>query len=230
MSASASARRAFCSTITIDDPERRGSRASFSKTRSIAIGERPADGSSRRSSRGRATSARASATSFRWPPESEPARWRLRSASSGNTSSTRAISARRSARGSTSAPTCRFSAMRQAREDVLHLRDEVHAAPREQVGTLSRHVDALEADRAAARAHESVDGLEQGRLPRAVRPDDRDDLLCVGVEVDAAQDERVVVAGLEPVHLEERRGQCAVPEVGIDDVLDSSVPRPASRR
>ena len=99
----------------------------------------------------------------------------------------------------------------ERREDVVHLRHEVHAASREPVGALARDVATVETHRAAAWAHEPVDGLQQRRLPRAVRPDDRDDLLHVGDEVDAAQDQGVVIARFELRYLQERCGQCAFP-------------------
>ena len=151
VSASASARRAFCSTITIAIPSALIS-TSLSKTRSIACGESPADGSSRSSSRGRVTSARASATSFRWPPESVPARCRGRSARIGNSSRTRCD------RG---VPLCPREHERadvqvlgdgQRREDVLDLRHEVEPASGESVGAQAGDVLAVEAHRAGVAA------------------------------------------------------------------------------
>ena len=60
----AQARRAFCSTMTIPMPRSRMP-SSSAKTMSVARGERPAEGSSRRSSDGRPTSARPRARSLR---------------------------------------------------------------------------------------------------------------------------------------------------------------------
>ena len=83
----------------------------------------------------------------------------------------------RSRRASACAPTSRFSATVSVGKDVVELRDEAEAAPREAVGRDARHVVAAEGDGAARRADEPVDRLEERRLPGAVRADHRDDLV-----------------------------------------------------
>jgi hypothetical protein len=60
---------------------------------SITVGASPSDGSSNMMSRGRAISARPIASICCSPPESVPAAWRRRSASTGKWASTRSRSA-----------------------------------------------------------------------------------------------------------------------------------------
>src|SRR5207302_8142913 len=91
---------------------------------------------------------------------------------------------------------------RQGREHVVDLRHEVHPPAGEPVRPGARYVVAAEPDAAAARAQESVDRLEQRRLARAVRADDRDDLPRSGAQRDPAQHEHLAVARLELRHLE----------------------------
>ena len=75
-SANSTARAAFCSARTIVWPCSRRSARKL-KTSSTICGARPSEGSSSRSRRGRATSARASASCCCSPPESCPAQsWR----------------------------------------------------------------------------------------------------------------------------------------------------------
>ena len=63
-----------------------------------------------------------------------------------------------------------------------------------------------------ARGNEPVDGLQEGRLARAVGPDHADELVLLDAQRDAAQDERLAVTGLQPIDLEERpRAHSGVP-------------------
>src|SRR2546422_3703887 len=104
-----SAAYAFCSTMSPVVP-RRGMSAMIPNVVSTSGGDSPSDGSSNRTSRGRAIRARAMASICCSPPESVPAVCRRRSARSGKWVATRSRSsstARRSRR--TYAPISRFS-------------------------------------------------------------------------------------------------------------------------
>ena len=92
---------------------------------------------------------------------------------------------------------------RQGREDVLGLRNEVEPASGQEVGAQTGDVFAGEAHRPTAPRDQAVDRFEHRRLAGAVRPDHRDDLVCVRRERHAIQDEGIVVSGLECVDLEE---------------------------
>ena len=108
---------------------------------------------------------------------------------------------------------------RQHREHVLHLRDEVHPRRVGPVGAQARHVLAVEPNGAGARLDEPVYRLEERRLPGAVRPNDRDDLLGIGLDRDPAEDQRVVVARCQILNLRRAARSMRPSEVGIDDLL-----------
>ena len=97
-----------------------------------ACGESPAEGSSRISTVGSTISARATASIWRCPPDSCPARELRPSRKIGEHARTaRAMPlARARALGRMSAASCRFSCDRQRGEDVLGLRHEGEAMAR----------------------------------------------------------------------------------------------------
>ena len=79
---------------------------------------------------------------------------------------------------------------REIRQQMMELVDEaqrVAAQPGAAVIVEAGRFLAMDADRAFEAAFEETDRLEQGRLARARRAEQRDDLARVDVEVDAAQ-------------------------------------------
>ena len=65
------------------------------------------------------------------------------------------------------------------------------------------HVTAVEDDRSAGRLDETGDRAEQRRLSGAVRPEERDDLALVDLEVDAEQHLNAVVVHVDTTYEEE---------------------------
>ena len=151
-SARASAARAFCSTRSDGHPERPHGRASVSKTAAASRGARPAEGSSRIRTRGSTTSARATASICRWPPDRRPAARRRRRAEVGEERVLRPRCARAAAGpGGRPPPSSRFSSHGQAGEDVLGLRDEGEALAHEPMRREPRDLPPEEPDRARPR-------------------------------------------------------------------------------
>src|SRR5262249_28492695 len=94
-------------------------------------------------------------------------------------------------------------------------------APDDLVRRRPADVLAEEADRPAARVIEAVDRAQRGRLPGAVRPDQRDDLAVVHLDRDALERLDRPVVGLDPVECEHR---CRGPH----PVFTAPLPRYAS--
>ena len=107
-SASATAARAFCSTRMTVTPRDRTAR-SVSKTAATSRGARPAEGSSRIRTRGSTTSARATASIWRWPPDRRPAASVRRRSRSGKSVYCDSMRSRRRGPGRTAAASSRFS-------------------------------------------------------------------------------------------------------------------------
>jgi hypothetical protein len=82
----------------------------------------------------------------------------------------------------------------ERRKDVGLLRHVAEPAGDNAPGAGAGDVGATQRDPARPRPHEPSQRLEQGRLPRAVRPDDRDQLARVDAEREPAQDIAVAVA------------------------------------
>ncbi len=75
----------------------------------------------------------------------------------------------------------------EPRKDLASLRDVPEAEARALVRRESRHVGAVEADRAGARRQQSREALEQRRLAHAVAAEDRRDSAGRRLERDVAQ-------------------------------------------
>ena len=171
-------------------------------------------GSSSSSTPGRLTSARASATRCRCPPES----WLgLRRANAPRRTSASASPARsrRSRLGD--------ALDAQAVLDVLlhgHVREQrvvlEHGVDVALVGRARGDVAAVEQHAAARRALEAGDHAQAGRLARARRPEQREELAARDVEVDAVDgDERAEVLGhaVQPdAHVTGRRARRGAPD------------------
>ena len=149
------------------------------------VGARPSDSSSIISSRGCSMNAMPSVSICCWPPERLPAGSSSRSRRTGNSSSTcsvalatRALSLRCSQPASR-----RFSATVSDGNTPWPPGTMHDAAARDLVRRRVRHVAAVEDDRAVGRLDEAGDRLQQRRLARAVRAEQRDDLALVDLEV-----------------------------------------------
>jgi hypothetical protein len=77
---------------------------------------------------------------------------------------------------------------RERLEDVVELRHVAHPATRDQVRPHTREVLAPQEDATLSRGEQPEDGLDHGRLPRAVRPDHGDDLAILHRQVNAGED------------------------------------------
>ena len=155
-------------------------------------------GSSAKTIRGSPTSARAIAVRWRSPPDSSDGRWPTRWPRPTRSSAARARSRRSFAADARVEQAARHVVeRRQPVEQVELLKDEAHAprAQRRELVVGGRGgVDAVDRDVAGRRAVERAHDLQQRRLARARRAEDRDELAAGDVEVDAAQ--RVDVPGV----------------------------------
>ena len=151
-----------------------------------AVGERPAEGSSSSISRGAAISAIATASTWRWPPESVRASWARRSASSGKRANTR-LHARFGGAAVHIAAHLEVRLDAERGKHVRLLRHEGDALAGDLARPEAGDRPALEADRALARLQKSRDRLEQGRLAGAVRADQHDHLALRDRDADALQ-------------------------------------------
>src|SRR4051794_39289665 len=92
----------------------------------------------------------------------------------------------------------------QLREDVAALRHVAHAEAEEPARRRVGDLGAVEDDAPGARREEAEHGLEDGRLARPVRSDDRRDGAARDAEAGAVEDRRLAVAGDQPGDLEDR--------------------------
>ena len=181
------------------------------KTSPAIFGDRPAEGSSRISTAGSTTSARATASICRCPPDSAPAR------AAGTRGEVREGAVERGDPPSSPRPRqdlrgeLEILVNAQRREDVLGLRHEGETVPHLLVRGRGGCLGAGEADLPGMHRHEAGDRLDEGRLAGAVRPEQRHELAGGDGEVDAAHDRQVaLVAGDERDRLE-RRGHAGSP-------------------
>ena len=169
-------------------------------------GASPSDGSSSRSRRGRAISARAIDSICCSPPESVPPRWCRRSLRRGKSVKTRSASSSKCFEIVERRAHLQIFEHRHAREDAAPLRRlrDPHARDlvRRHAGDVAPVID----DRAVARLRIAADRHHQRRLAGAVGADQRDDLAVEDIEVDAAQrDDLAVDRSGRRGHGEERR-------------------------
>ena len=201
--AASSAIRASCSTTSTVSPSCSFSSRTMRKISRTTIGASPSDGSSSISSRGRAISARASASICCSPPESVPAGWlralgdpreplghpldvRLELAVAPRVA--RRAAGSRSTVSSVNVPRPSGTCAIPARRDGLR-----PAAER------------LARERDLARApHRAGDRAQRRRLAGAVRAEHGDDLALGDLERDAAQRLHRPVARLDALELEQR--------------------------
>ena len=153
----------------------------------------PAAGSSRQRSLGRAASARATATSLRWPWLNSLGVTSAR-APSANTSSASSIALERSAvRPKSSETTVRTRRMISGDGEILphgQVVEELDGLPRPGQALPGAGVRGQPGDVGTGQldgppmGHEAGDGVDEGRLPGAVRADQTDELARLDVEVD----------------------------------------------
>src|SRR5262249_56390156 len=91
----------------------------------------------------------------------------------------------------------------EARKDVAFLGHVAETETDDRFRLRAVDASTLEPDLAASWSEKSGDRLQQRRLARAVRPDDRDDLSRLDSERHAAQDLVVAVSGAKRVDLEQ---------------------------
>ena len=202
-------------------PRRARSSSMCSSRRRPSVGLTPASGSSRRTRRGASISARASSSSLRWPPESVPAYAPACGASSNVSSSSSARvrasrSRRRAAHGRTNQRAQPLAGMvRRGEQHVVehahhvqrlrHLERPHEPAARDRVRGQPVDRAAVEPDRAAVGALEARDDVEERRLARAVRADQRRDRAALDDEARAVDRAHAAVALLDAFDLEDRR-------------------------
>src|SRR6266481_1025984 len=92
----------------------------------------------------------------------------------------------------------------QARKDAPLLRAEGQAEARDPIGPERRQLLPAEADRPLAAGDHAHDRLERRGLARAVAPEERHHLALPHLEVDAVEDVRLAVPGVEVADLEQR--------------------------
>src|SRR5271165_466402 len=95
---------------------------------------------------------------------------------------------------------------RESAEQAAALRHVADARGDDALGSPPGDVHAVEDDRAARRREQAGDRGEQRALPRAVGPDERDDLARADLEVDAPQHLRLAVAGVDAAQLKHADG------------------------
>src|SRR5439155_19099998 len=93
----------------------------------------------------------------------------------------------------------------EAREDPALLGTEGDAEPRDRVRGAVDQLPVAEPHRARPSTNDAHDRLERGRLAGAVAPEQRHHLARPHLEVDAVEDMRFVVPGVEVPDGEERR-------------------------
>ena len=174
-----------------------------SKIASTMVGASPMDGSSSINSSGAEASPRPIASICCSPPESVPASWPRRSASTGNSS--RII-------GQQLAPALLSVARVGAHFEVLHhghggehLAALGHVRDAELRALGRRHgeqVAAVVRDLATEGRDHARDGLEQGGFAGAVRPDHRDELPALDVERHLAQRAQAAIGDVKRPDLE----------------------------
>ena len=172
---------------------------------STIAGARPSDSSSIMSRRGFSMNAMPSASICCWPPERLPAGSSSRFRRMGKSSSTWFCRFGHQLLVVAVQPTREPEVLRdgQRREHAVAAGHLHHAASGDLVRRCVRHVATIEHDRAVRRLDETGDRLQQGRLPRAVRAEQRDDLALVDLEVHAEQDLHAVVVHVDVAHEQE---------------------------
>ena len=93
---------------------------------------------------------------------------------------------------------------REPGEDPPALRHERHAGVRDRLGALPPQRAAAQPDLAGRRRHDAHDRVQRGRLARAVRADQADDLALVDAQPHVAHGGDAAVAHLDAVELEDR--------------------------
>ena len=174
----------FCSTSSMVTPCASARRA-CGRSAATMSGARPSEGSSRSSSRGRAISARPSASICCSPPESVPACWCMRSRGSGRGVDALAVlldAGPLDPRGGAEAQVLRHG---ERAEDAAALRAMGDAEPHD--ARRRQPVDplAVEADRAGARPDQPGNGAQHRALAGAVGAEQRHHLARGDVEADA---------------------------------------------
>ena len=178
-----------------------------SKICTTICGARPSDGSSSRSSLGRAISARAMASICCSPPESSPPAWACRFWRIGNIAKAFSMSAFTPARV-TSCECAHLEVLAdgESGEDLAPLRRLSQTHPDDIVCGNADEIAAVELDLPRAGLHDARDAHERRRFARAVGADQRHDLAALHRERDSMQDVDRAVAGLEILDLEQGRG------------------------
>ena len=203
VSARSRANSKYCSTSRIAMAPR-ATRWRITRSMSLMIeGWMPSVGSSRTSSFGLVTSARAMASCCCWPPERSPPRRPSMSRSTGNSSKI-SSGTWRSGRATAAKPVSRFSSTVSKRKDLPALRHVGDAARRPLMGGERRDVFALEADATAADRVLADDGPQQARLADAVAAEDARDGVRLGLQADALEDLARPVEQIDPVDLQHR--------------------------
>ena len=171
-----SAWRTCCSTSRMPVDRSLATRRTVWSRRFTITGARPSDSSSTRSSLGSRATARASVSICCSPPDSSPAVRPMSGSSSGK-------SVDRVSLGDARDPEVLLGG--ELHEDGTLFGDEPHpvAGPPEQ-RRLRHH--AAEHDVAGDRRELAGERQQRGRLPRAVRSDERDDLTGLDVEIEVA--------------------------------------------
>ena len=186
-----------------------------SKIRSAIAGARPIDGSSRSNSCGEEAMPRPIASICCSPPDSVPATWERRSASTGKSAKMRSML--RCHVGSAAPRIGAHLEVFQHRhrcEDLPSLRHmgdaEMHALMRRN----GQEVPSLVSDRTSSDRNHSRDGLEQGRLAGPIGPDDRDELALLDRDRNPAQGSKPAVIDRKPLNCQKhRRARCVSGEV-----------------
>ena len=138
------------------------------------------------------------------PPDSVPARWRAALVEAREDREHTLAVGRAALGGAAIAAEVEIVAHRQVRKDAPALRHMDKPARDDRRRLVALDGDAVEQDRAAARAHNAGNGAVERRLADAVRTEHGDDLARLDSQIDAAQHVSVAVAGAERAHLEER--------------------------
>ena len=203
-----------------------------SKTRSTSSGARPSEGSSSRSRRGRASNARAMASCCCSPPESVRRGAVVALRSTGNSSRMRSTSPRDRARSRRAvAPSGRFSATRQRREDVAALGHQRDAAAHDPFRGVPGSTRPSKHRRRRCRPQRAGDRGERAGLAGAVRAREADDLARVDPEGDAAHRADASVADVQILNLAACSWARLPPQVGLEHGgIASDLVRGAARR
>ena len=96
----------------------------------------------------------------------------------------------------------------EAGEDAPLLRADLDAQPRDAVRRKPDGLGAVHQHRALAARHHPQQRTEGGGLPRAVSPEQGDQLPGAYLEAHPVEDVRLAVPGLELLHLQEWTGRC----------------------